>query len=145
MHISAADIQALRGAGFSDAVSDYPPKGRKIDVNLKSGTTMARGWTVERWQIIAWGRAMGKNHDRRDRPWRTIFAGIAVLLSTLSGIDMAAGPSKEWNQANAPSKRVQVGEVAPDFTLHAPDGSSHGLSELRGKKNLVLIFFRGTW
>ena len=88
---------------------------------------------------------MAKNPDSGDRHWRTIFAGIAILLSALSGIDMAPGPSKERNQANAPSKRIQVGEVAPDFTLRAPDGSSRSLSELRGKKNLVLIFFRGTW
>lgn len=88
---------------------------------------------------------MGKNPDSGARHCWTIFAGIAILLSALSGIDMAPGPSKEGNQANAPAKRIQVGEVAPDFTLRSPDGSSHGLSELRGKNNLVLIFFRGTW
>lgn len=80
---------------------------------------------------------MGKNPDSGDRHWRTIFPGIAILLSALSGMDMAP--------ANAPARRIQVGEVAPDFTLRSPDGSSHRLSELRGRNNLVLIFFRGTW
>lgn len=47
--------------------------------------------------------------------------------------------------ALASSDRIQVGQEAPDFTLRSPDGSVRRLSELRGKKSLVLIFFRGTW
>jgi cytochrome oxidase Cu insertion factor (SCO1/SenC/PrrC family) len=83
--------------------------------------------------------------DSRNGHRQTIFAGIAILLSALSGIDLAPGSSREDTQARAPFKRVQVGDVAPDFTLRTPDGSSHRLSELRGRKTLVLIFFRGTW
>ncbi len=86
---------------------------------------------------------MRKIPDSRQRP--TIFAVIAILLGALSGIDLVPGPSREDAQATAPLKRVQVGQVAPDFTLRTPDGSSYRLSELRGRKNLVLIFFRGTW
>ncbi len=88
-------------------------------------------------------QAVRKIPDSRNGHRQTIFAVIAILLSALSGIDM--GPSREDTQAKAPLKRVQVGEVAPDFTLRTPDGSSRRLSELRGRKTLVLIFFRGTW
>ena len=63
---------------------------------------------------------------------------IAALLAAL-----AAAP--EVLHASASSGRIEVGQEAPDFTLKSPDGSVHRLADLRGKKNLVLVFFRGTW
>src|SRR5436309_14602647 len=85
------------------------------------------------------GQAMGKIPGSRDGRWRSLIRGVALLLTALSGIDMAPKPSREADQSATPFKRIQVGEVAPDFTLRTPDGSSHRLSELRGRKNLVLI------
>ena len=81
----------------------------------------------------------------RDGRWRSLIRGIALLLIALSGIDMAPKPSREADPSATPLKRIQVGDFAPDFMLRTPDGSSHRLSELRGRKNLILIFFRGTW
>ena len=40
---------------------------------------------------------------------------------------------------------IAVGHKAPDFRLESSDGTSYGLSDLRGEKDLVLIFWRGTW
>jgi peroxiredoxin len=37
-------------------------------------------------------------------------------------------------------KSIQVGDVAPDFTLRGSLGSKVALSEFRGKKNVVLSF-----
>ena len=48
-------------------------------------------------------------------------------------------------QPEAQASRVRVGQEAPDFKLGAPDGSQHRLSDLRGQKIVVLIFFRGVW
>jgi peroxiredoxin len=42
-------------------------------------------------------------------------------------------------------ERVKVGDVAPDFTLENIDGNRIALSEFRGKKNVVLLFYRGHW
>jgi cytochrome oxidase Cu insertion factor (SCO1/SenC/PrrC family) len=60
---------------------------------------------------------------------------------------LVAAPAAAAGAITAPasSDRIQVGQEAPDFALRSPDGSIHGLSDLRGKKSLVLIFFRGTW
>ena len=88
---------------------------------------------------------MGKTPGSRDGRRRSLIRGIALLLSALSGIHMAPKPPGEADQSATPFKRIQVGEMAPDFTLRTPDGSSHRLSELRGRNNLILIFFRGTW
>ena len=43
----------------------------------------------------------------------------------------------------APIEIPQVGQIAPDFQYTLPDGSTHMLSQLRGKK--VLINFWATW
>ena len=70
---------------------------------------------------------------------------LAFSLSLLTALAVASEHPKQGEAAGAAIRRVLVGQEAPDFTLRSPDGSSHTLSELRGQKNLVLIFFRGTW
>ncbi|MCH7569695.1 MAG: redoxin domain-containing protein [Deltaproteobacteria bacterium] len=41
--------------------------------------------------------------------------------------------------------RVKVGDRAPDFTLENMNGKAISLSDFRGKKNVVLVFYRGHW
>jgi cytochrome oxidase Cu insertion factor (SCO1/SenC/PrrC family) len=41
--------------------------------------------------------------------------------------------------------RVRVGQVAPDFRLVDEQGTIHQLSQYRGKKNIVLVVYRGYW
>ena len=41
--------------------------------------------------------------------------------------------------------RVQVGDTAPDFSLESYDGNVVTLSDFRGRKDVVLVFFRGHW
>ena len=42
-------------------------------------------------------------------------------------------------------ERVQVGDEAPDFTLASLAGPNVSLSDYRGEKNVVLVFYRGHW
>lgn len=42
-------------------------------------------------------------------------------------------------------ERVKVGDRAPDFTLENMNGKAISLSDFRGKKNVVLVFYRGHW
>ena len=45
-------------------------------------------------------------------------------------------------QATAPPKtNLKVGDMAPDFTLPATNGTKVTLSDFRGKQNVVLAFF----
>lgn len=37
--------------------------------------------------------------------------------------------------------KLQVGDVAPQWTLAATDGSNISLADFRGKKNVVLLFY----
>lgn len=44
-----------------------------------------------------------------------------------------------------PVYRLEVGDEAPDFTLPATGGQEVGLSEFKGQKNVVLVFFPAAW
>jgi hypothetical protein len=44
-----------------------------------------------------------------------------------------------------PVQAVRVGEDAPDVELQSIDGEILRLSDFEGDKNVVLVFFRGTW
>jgi peroxiredoxin len=40
---------------------------------------------------------------------------------------------------------IKVGEPAPDFTLADASGKPVALAAYRGKKPVVLVFYRGYW
>lgn len=42
-------------------------------------------------------------------------------------------------------ERVQVGDTAPDFSLESYAGPVVTLSDFRGRKDVVLVFYRGHW
>jgi len=75
----------------------------------------------------------------------------ALFLMTL----LAPAPAAAQNPALGPKdgaglppsdlKRVNVGDLAPDFTLESRDAQPVTLSSYRGKRNVVLVFYRGHW
>ena len=42
-------------------------------------------------------------------------------------------------------EQIQVGNLAPDFSLASHCGKVVTLSRFRRKKNVVLVFYRGLW
>ena len=59
---------------------------------------------------------------------------LAVLSTALTAA---------WAQAPAPPPKTQlkVGDMAPDFELPSTQGGKIKLSDLRGKKTVVVAFF----
>jgi cytochrome oxidase Cu insertion factor (SCO1/SenC/PrrC family) len=55
------------------------------------------------------------------------------------------GPKDGANLPATDFERIKIGQPAPDFTLQNHDGKNISLSEYRGKKNVVLVFYRGHW
>ena len=55
------------------------------------------------------------------------------------------GPKDGRNLPAADLNRVRVGQQAPDFTLEAAGGRPITLSDYRGRKRVVLVFYRGQW
>jgi thiol-disulfide isomerase/thioredoxin len=71
---------------------------------------------------------------------------LGLLALALSACASASGAAPTAGAAVphtiAPESKL-VGQVAPDFQYTMPDGSTHTLSQLRGKK--VLVNFWATW
>ena len=59
--------------------------------------------------------------------------------------EVALGPVDGFDLPPTDLDRVQEGDVAPDFTLTSLAGPPVTLSDFRGEKNVVLVFYRGHW
>jgi len=72
----------------------------------------------------------------------TVFLTIFFSNSVACG---RVGPKDGANLKPIELDRVKVGDAAPDFTLENMDGKRVSLSDFRGKKNVVLVFYHGHW
>ena len=74
---------------------------------------------------------------------------VFVLLLVLSFIHPPAfaqiGPKDGTDLSPTDLQRIKIGQPAPDFTLEDMDGKNLTLSDFRGKKTVVLVFYRGYW
>ena len=55
------------------------------------------------------------------------------------------GPADGHDLPGVDLERLQVGDLAPDFTLESYDEGIVTLSDFRGDKNVILVFYRGHW
>ena len=74
--------------------------------------------------------------------WLLSFA-LLVLSATPSLAQL--GPKDGDGLRPTEIDRVKVGQPAPDFTLEDVEGKAMTLSDFRGKKSVVLVFYRGYW
>ena len=77
-------------------------------------------------------------HKRVTTTLLTVLLWMSVAYAQLGPKDGAGLKPTELG-------RVQVGDASPDFTLENMDGKKITLSDLRGQKNVVLVFYRGHW
>jgi len=76
---------------------------------------------------------------------------MALLPLTISAAAAQAqqqqrfGPADGADLAAVDLERIRVGQAAPDFTLEKYAGDPVTLSGYRGEKNVVLVFYRGSW
>jgi cytochrome oxidase Cu insertion factor (SCO1/SenC/PrrC family) len=75
---------------------------------------------------------------------------VVMLLIVSTGVAAAQrtptlGPRDGTGLPPTDLERVAVGSEAPDFTLESKDGTTVTLSSYRGRKNVVLVFYRGQW
>ena len=74
-----------------------------------------------------------------------------IIALTFAGFLSAApafaqlGPKDGAGSASTELDRVKVGQPAPGFALTDVDGKQISLSDFRGKKSVVLVFYRGHW
>ena len=75
--------------------------------------------------------------------------GLAVALTVgtwlVMGSETRFGPHDGLDLLGIDTGRAAVGDVAPDFSLMSYAGTVTTLSDYRGEKNVVLVFYRGYW
>lgn len=74
---------------------------------------------------------------------KSILLFFMALTSSVAYAQL--GPKDRVELKPADLERLKVGDTAPDFTLENLDGKRITLSDLRGKKNVILVFYRGQW
>ena len=75
-----------------------------------------------------------------------IAAGTVMLLSLNRGSSsQSLGPVDGHDLPREDLERVALGTIAPDFSLSSLSGEVETLSDSRGEKNVVLVFYRGHW
>lgn len=77
---------------------------------------------------------------------------LIVLLGALLGVaactgdgDVRLGPAEGRELPPSDLERVSVGDAAPDFRLASLRRGVVALSDYRGQKDVVLVFYRGHW
>ena len=74
---------------------------------------------------------------------------ITTKLVTALFVAAVLFPSAAFSQQTPTDGRraapVATGDTAPDFTLEDQDGRKLTLSAERGKRPVVLVFYRGYW
>lgn len=77
---------------------------------------------------------------------RRYFIAVALFLFLLTlPAHGQFGPKDGADLKPTDLERIKVGDKAPDFTLKNMDGKRISLSDFAGKKNVVLVFYRGHW
>jgi len=69
----------------------------------------------------------------------------ALAASACRGADARLGPVDGWDLPPVDTGRVSVGDAAPDFSLRSYEDGIVTLSDFRGRKDVVLVFYRGHW
>ncbi len=85
-------------------------------------------------------RFFNKPEDTIVRPWLS-----STLLSFFLLTSLCFGPALKAKAEAASDQRATVGQEAPAIDLPDSEGSQRLSVDLKGKKNLVLVFFRGAW
>jgi len=70
---------------------------------------------------------------------------LALALVSLSCGAVRRSSSPSVNELTPRSSPVQVGEMAPNFTLEDQHNQKVELAATRGKMPTVLVFYRGYW
>ena len=72
-------------------------------------------------------------------------AGGDQERSGAADADVRLGPTEGRELPASELERVAVGDAAPDFRLESLRRGVVALSDYRGEKDIVLVFYRGHW
>jgi cytochrome oxidase Cu insertion factor (SCO1/SenC/PrrC family) len=77
---------------------------------------------------------------------KSILLRVSLFMALTSSVAYGQlGPKDGMELKPTDLQRMKVGDTAPDFTLENMDGNRISLSDFRGKKSVILVFYRGQW
>ncbi len=77
---------------------------------------------------------------------KTTLLSVSLFMAPTNSVAYAQlGPKDGMELKPTDLERIKVGDTAPDFTLENLDGNRISLSDFQGKKNVILVFYRGQW
>lgn len=71
--------------------------------------------------------------------------GTQEAMTMEEAEEVVLGPVDGHDLPAVDLERVQVGQMAPDFSLASLAGPPVTLSAFQGERNVVLVFYRGHW
>jgi hypothetical protein len=74
-----------------------------------------------------------------------LMAAVVLEACGEGAVERELGPADGRDLSPADTGRVAVGDVAPGFSLESYAGPVVTLSDFRGKKEAILVFYRGYW
>ncbi|MDH3442390.1 MAG: redoxin domain-containing protein [Deltaproteobacteria bacterium] len=77
--------------------------------------------------------------------YHTLLLLLVATLITALPVQAQLGPKDGARLPATDLERVKFGQLAPDFTLEDATGNRVSLSDFRGKKKILLVFYRGHW
>ena len=87
----------------------------------------------------------GRNRVMKGMALLGVAAVLALGAWLVRGSEPRLGPHDGTDLPGVDTGRVAVGDIASDFSLMTYAGRVTTLSDFRGEKNVVLVFFRGYW
>ena len=76
---------------------------------------------------------------------RWFIAGLIAGMLAANPLFAQLGPKEPLSGSGTDVERVKIGQAAPDFILENVEGKAISLSDFRGKKAVILVFYRGYW
>ena len=74
-----------------------------------------------------------------------LVGGVGCGLGEGASREFELGPHDGHDLPGVELDRLAVGDMAPDFTLNSYSGDVVTLSDYRGEKVVLLVFYRGHW
>jgi cytochrome oxidase Cu insertion factor (SCO1/SenC/PrrC family) len=79
------------------------------------------------------------------KPLLAVAVAVLAACAAQEQAPVQLGPVDGFDLAPTEIERVAVGAMAPDFSLTTMNNDTLTLSDFRGSKNVVLVFYRGHW
>jgi cytochrome oxidase Cu insertion factor (SCO1/SenC/PrrC family) len=79
------------------------------------------------------------------QPTRILLAIVFAFFLIPAPAGAQLGPKDGPDLAPTDLNRIKAGQPAPEFTLEDSNGKAISLADFRGKKTVVLVFYRGYW